>query len=80
MQLVAYICLKGKHFSPVKTHKLNSYKKLKGDLKNDVFLARFEANFGAQTVLFSFKCMGLPEVQPGQIKILRKGSRMEVHV
>ncbi|XP_071449354.1 unconventional myosin-Ia-like [Hetaerina americana] len=40
----------------------------------------FEANFGQQTVLFSFKCMGLPEVQPGQIKIFRKGNKMEVLV
>ncbi|KAG8231561.1 hypothetical protein J437_LFUL011739 [Ladona fulva] len=38
----------------------------------------FEANFGQQTVLFTFKCMGLPEVQPGQIKIFRKGNKMEV--
>ncbi|CAB3380151.1 Hypothetical predicted protein [Cloeon dipterum] len=40
----------------------------------------FEANFGSQTVMLSFKCAGLPEVQPGQIKIMRKGSRMEVLV
>ncbi|KAF4529655.1 hypothetical protein B566_EDAN017400 [Ephemera danica] len=40
--------------------------------------AHFEANFGAQTVLFSFKCIGLAEVQLGQIKIMRKGSRMRV--
>ncbi|XP_059485067.1 unconventional myosin-Ia-like isoform X3 [Neocloeon triangulifer] len=40
----------------------------------------FEANFGSQSVMFSFKCAGLPEVQPGQIKIMRKGSRMEVLV
>ncbi|KAG5887700.1 hypothetical protein JTB14_010771 [Gonioctena quinquepunctata] len=39
----------------------------------------FEANFGSQTVLFTFKC-GLPEVQPGQIRVLRKGNKMEVLV
>lgn len=41
---------------------------------------RFEANFGSQTVTFTFKCMGLPEVQPGQIRVLRKANKMEVHV
>ncbi|XP_066996441.1 unconventional myosin-Ia [Anabrus simplex] len=40
----------------------------------------FEANFGQQTVMFSFKCMGLPEVPPGQIRIVRKGNKMEVLV
>ncbi|XP_063230710.1 unconventional myosin-Ia isoform X2 [Bacillus rossius redtenbacheri] len=40
----------------------------------------FEANFGQQTVMVSFKCMGLPEVQPGQIRITRKGNKMEVLV
>ncbi|XP_017783623.1 PREDICTED: unconventional myosin-Ib isoform X2 [Nicrophorus vespilloides] len=40
----------------------------------------FEANFGAQIVTFIFKCMGLPEVQPGQIRVLRKGNKMEVLV
>lgn len=41
---------------------------------------RFEANFGSQTVTFTFKCMGLPEVQPGQIRVIRKGNKMEVLV
>lgn len=45
-----------------------------------VIFVRFEANFGQQTVLFAFKCMGLPEVAPGQIRILRKGNKMEVLV
>nr|CAD7586434.1 unnamed protein product [Timema genevievae] len=40
----------------------------------------FEANFGQQTVMVAFKCMGLPEVQPGQIRISRKGNKMEIHV
>lgn len=40
----------------------------------------FEANFGQQTVIFTFKCMSLPEVQPGQIRVLRKGNKMEVLV
>lgn len=40
---------------------------------------RFEANFGSQTVTFTFKC-GLPEVHPGQIRVLRKGNKMEVLV
>ncbi|CAH1188714.1 unnamed protein product [Phyllotreta striolata] len=39
----------------------------------------FEANFGAQIVTFTFKC-GLPEVQPGQIRVMRKGGKMEVLV
>lgn len=45
-----------------------------------VFSRRFEANFGSQTVTFTFKCTGLPEVQPGQIRVLRKGNKMEVLV
>ncbi|XP_075231362.1 myosin 95E [Lycorma delicatula] len=40
----------------------------------------FEANFGQQMVTVTFKCLGLPEVQPGQIRILRKGNKMEVLV
>ncbi|XP_047100601.1 LOW QUALITY PROTEIN: unconventional myosin-Ia [Schistocerca piceifrons] len=38
----------------------------------------FEANFGQQTVLFTFKCLGMPEVPPGQIRIVRKANKMEV--
>lgn len=41
---------------------------------------RFEANFGQQTVAVVFKCMGLPEVQPGQIRVLRKANKMEILV
>lgn len=44
------------------------------------FLRRFEANFGQQTVLFTFKCGGLAEVQHGQPKVNRKGNRMEIIV
>ena len=44
------------------------------------YFFRFEANFGQQTVTVTFKCMGLPEVQPGQIKIVRKSGKMEVIV
>lgn len=44
-----------------------------------MYFIRFEANFGSQTVTFTFKC-GLPEVQPGQIRVLRKGNKMEVLV
>ncbi|XP_039290294.1 unconventional myosin-Ia isoform X3 [Nilaparvata lugens] len=40
----------------------------------------FEANFGQQMVTITFKCTGLPEVQPGQIRILRKGTKMEILV
>nr|CAD7397184.1 unnamed protein product [Timema cristinae] len=40
----------------------------------------FETNFGQQTVMVAFKCMGLPEVQPGQIRISRKGNKMEILV
>uniref|UniRef100_A0A1B6DCA7 Myosin motor domain-containing protein n=4 Tax=Clastoptera arizonana TaxID=38151 RepID=A0A1B6DCA7_9HEMI len=40
----------------------------------------FEANFGQQTVAVLFKCTGLPEVQSGQIRIVRKGNKMEVLV
>nr|XP_018907050.1 PREDICTED: unconventional myosin-Ia isoform X2 [Bemisia tabaci] len=40
----------------------------------------FEANFGQQTVMVTFKCIGLPEVQPGQIRILRKRNKLEVLV
>lgn len=40
----------------------------------------FEANFGSQIVTFTFKCVGLPEVLPGQIKVLRKSNKMEILV
>ncbi|KAK6644338.1 hypothetical protein RUM43_000605 [Polyplax serrata] len=40
--------------------------------------AEIEANFGQQTVLLTFKCPRLTEFQQGQIRILRKGNRMEV--
>lgn len=42
------------------------------------FRYRIEANFGQQTVLLTFKCPRLTEFQQGQIRILRKGNRMEV--
>ncbi|GLH07217.1 Unconventional myosin IC [Gryllus bimaculatus] len=38
----------------------------------------FEANFGQQTVLFAFKCTGLTETNPSQLRITRRGNRMEV--
>ncbi|GBN91223.1 Unconventional myosin-Ib [Araneus ventricosus] len=38
----------------------------------------FEANFGKENVVLAFKCAGLSEVQPGQVKIYRRGNRMEV--
>ncbi|KAG8177886.1 hypothetical protein JTE90_001718 [Oedothorax gibbosus] len=38
----------------------------------------FEANFGKENVVLAFKCAGLSEVQPGQVKINRRGNRMEV--
>ncbi|GIY10789.1 unconventional myosin-Ib [Caerostris darwini] len=38
----------------------------------------FEANFGKESVVLAFKCTGLSEVQPGQVKIYRRGNRMEV--
>ncbi|XP_076356260.1 myosin 95E isoform X5 [Tachypleus tridentatus] len=38
----------------------------------------FEANFGKENAILTFKTVGLPEVQPGQLKITRKGNRMEV--
>ncbi|XP_066902706.1 unconventional myosin-Ib isoform X2 [Halyomorpha halys] len=38
----------------------------------------FEANFGHQTVMVAFKCLGLPEVQPGQIRVVRKSGKMEI--
>ncbi|XP_045467548.1 unconventional myosin-Ia [Harmonia axyridis] len=38
----------------------------------------FEANFGSQLVTFAFKCVGLPEVQPGQMRVLRKANKMEI--
>ena len=39
---------------------------------------RFEANFSAHSVHFSFKSAGLPEVLPGQVKIAKRGHRMEI--
>ncbi|XP_067131033.1 unconventional myosin-Ib isoform X1 [Centruroides vittatus] len=45
----------------------------------DISIAtEFEANFGKETVIITFKCSGLPDAQPGQVKISRKGNRMEV--
>ncbi|XP_050443708.1 unconventional myosin-Ia isoform X2 [Adelges cooleyi] len=41
---------------------------------------RLEANFGDQTVVISFKYLGMPEVAPGQIKIVRKTNKMEIFV
>ncbi|XP_050520500.1 unconventional myosin-Ib isoform X1 [Daktulosphaira vitifoliae] len=41
---------------------------------------RFEANFGDQIVSIAFKYLGLPEVVPGQIKIVRKTNKMEIFV
>ncbi|XP_054257245.1 unconventional myosin-Ib-like, partial [Macrosteles quadrilineatus] len=40
----------------------------------------FEANFGQQTVAVVFKCTGLPEVQPGQIRVMRRANKMEILV
>lgn len=36
---------------------------------------RFEANFGQQTVTVSFHALG---AEPGQARLLRRGSRMDV--
>lgn len=41
----------------------------------------FEANFGQQTVVFTFKCGALTEMPhsgQGQTRVARKGNRMEV--
>ncbi|XP_066963013.1 unconventional myosin-Ia-like [Macrobrachium rosenbergii] len=38
----------------------------------------FDANFGQNSVLFTFKTAGLAEVAPGQIRIMRRHNRMEV--
>ena len=38
----------------------------------------FKASFVGSEVEFVFKNLGLPEVQPGQIRINRKGNKMEV--
>lgn len=47
----------------------------------NIIYSRFEANFGQQTVLFTFKCGGLAEVQHGhQPRITRKPNRMEIIV
>lgn len=47
---------------------------------NIVTYYRFEANFGQQTVVFTFKCGGLAELAHGQARVARKGNRMEVIV
>lgn len=41
---------------------------------------RFDASFGDQTVTIAFKYLGLPEIAPGQIKIVRKTNKMELFV
>jgi len=38
----------------------------------------FDANFGHQMVEFCFRCNSLPDVAPGQVRISRRGHRMEV--
>ncbi|XP_037911056.1 unconventional myosin-Ib isoform X2 [Hermetia illucens] len=40
----------------------------------------FEANFGQQTVVFTFKYAGLSEITQGQPKVTRRGNRMEILV
>ncbi|XP_052866402.1 unconventional myosin-Ib [Anopheles cruzii] len=40
----------------------------------------FEANFGGQTVIFTFKCGGLVDNPYNQTRVSRKGNRMEVIV
>lgn len=45
----------------------------------DVFY-RFDASFGDQTVTIAFKYLGLPDIAPGQIKIVRKTNKMEIFV
>jgi hypothetical protein len=47
-------------------------------LKKIMFDHSFEANFGHQLVDFCFRCVGFPELQPGQIRIVRRVARMEV--
>ncbi|XP_025410407.1 unconventional myosin-Ia isoform X2 [Sipha flava] len=41
---------------------------------------RFDASFGDQTVTIAFKYLGLPDIAPGQIKIVRKTNKMEIFV
>ncbi|XP_037946319.1 unconventional myosin-Ib [Teleopsis dalmanni] len=40
----------------------------------------FEANFGQQTVIFSFKYSGLSDMSQSQPKVIRKANRMEIVV
>ncbi|KAH8271474.1 hypothetical protein KR018_012392 [Drosophila ironensis] len=40
----------------------------------------FEANFGQQTVIFSFKYGGMSDLAQGPAKVTRKGNRMEIIV
>lgn len=44
------------------------------------FFCRFDASFGDQTVTIAFKYLGLPDIAPGQIKIVRKTNKMEIFV
>ncbi|CAG0890612.1 unnamed protein product [Cyprideis torosa] len=39
---------------------------------------QFDANFGSQTVTFAYKAGAITEVLPGQIKIARRGNRMDI--
>ncbi|XP_058462725.1 unconventional myosin-Ia [Malaya genurostris] len=45
-----------------------------------VISTEFEANFGQQTVVFTFKCDGLMDSPYNQTRVQRKGNRMEVIV
>ncbi|XP_038106815.1 unconventional myosin-Ia isoform X2 [Culex quinquefasciatus] len=45
-----------------------------------VISTEFEANFGQQTVVFTFKCGGLADNPYNQTRVQRKGNRMEVTV
>lgn len=44
------------------------------------FVNRFEANFGQQTVIFSFKYAGVADMSQGPVKVTRKANRMEITV
>lgn len=67
------------HISTEYVHRNFTIFKLNDNENLTIF--RFEANFGQQTVVFTFKCGALTEMPhsgQGQTRVTRKGNRMEV--
>ena len=58
------------------------FRKRNCDLSVFFFLlpCSFEASVGHQLIELSFRCLGMPEVQPGQVRITRRGHRLDINL